>query len=80
MAEPEKRFSTRGIVLTVWNNKGTTREGQETSYKTVKCERRYKDKNDNWQSTGSLRVHDVPKAALLLQKAYEYLVVKSEGQ
>ena len=35
-----------------------------------------KDKNDEWQHTNSLRVNDLPKAALVLNKAYEYLVLR----
>ena len=32
-----------------------------------------------WKSTASLRVNDLPKAALVLNKAYEYLVLRSTG-
>jgi hypothetical protein len=39
-------------------------------------ERRYKDKNDDWQSTQTLNVNDLPKAVMGLQKVYEYLVLK----
>ena len=46
-------------------------------FKTISLQRRYKDKNDEWQSTTSLRVNDLPKATLVLQKAYEYIVLKS---
>ena len=31
------------------------------------------DKNDKWQSTSSLDVNDVPKAILVLSKAYEFM-------
>lgn len=80
MAGPVKRFSTGGIVVAVWKNRGTSTQGEETTFQTVSLERRYKDKDGQWQSTGSLRANDVPKASLLLGKAYEYLVMKTEGQ
>jgi hypothetical protein len=34
------------------------------------------DKEGNWQTTSSLRVGDIPKATLVLNKAYEYLMLK----
>lgn len=74
---PEKRFSTGAINATVWKNKGTSKkDGQEVEYRTISIERRYKDKNDQWQSTTSLRVNDLPKAALVLQEAYKYIVLR----
>lgn len=73
---PEKRFSTGAIVAAVWNNKAQTRSGEEAEFKTVSLQRRYKDKDGNWKSTYTLRVNDLPKAALVLNKAYEYLVLR----
>ena len=45
----------------------------------MNLQRRYADKDGVWKSTDSLRVNDLPKAVLVLQKAYEYLVLR-EGQ
>ena len=73
---PEKKFSTGGLTATVWENQGKNREGIDVSYRTVSFQRRYTDKNGEWQSTSTLRVNDIPKASLVLQKAYEYLVMK----
>ena len=73
---PEKRFSTGALVATVWENQGKSKEGEEVTYKTVSLQRRYKDPNGEWQSANSLRINDLPKASLVLQKAYEYLVFK----
>ena len=72
---PEKKFSTGGLTATVWENQGKNREGIDVSYRTVSFQRRYTDKNGEWQSTSTLRVNDIPKASLVLQKAYEYLVM-----
>ena len=72
---PEKKFSTGGLTATVWENQGKNRSGIDVSYRTVSFQRRYMDKNGEWQSTSTLRVNDIPKASLVLQKAYEYLVM-----
>ncbi len=73
---PEKRFSTGALVATVWENQGKSKEGEDVAYKTVSLQRRYKDPNGQWQSSTTLRINDLPKASLVLQKAYEYLVFK----
>ena len=76
--KPEKSYAAGGVKLAVWKNSGKTKAGQEADYFTVKLERRYKDRNDAWQSTNALHINDIPKAQLLLEKAYEHLVLKSE--
>src|SRR3989338_2727127 len=73
---PEKRFSTGVVTATVWQNAGKGRTGEIVSYRTVSLQRRYKDKNGVWQSANSFRVNDLPKASLVLQKAYEYVVLR----
>ena len=59
------------IEVAIWtNNSG------KGDYKSVTMQRSYKDKDDKWQKTGSLKVNDIPKAVLALQKAYEKIVMK----
>lgn len=73
---PEIKFSTGVISATVWKNTGIKKNGEETEFRTISMQRRYTDKKGEWQSTSSLRINDLPKAALVLNKAYEYLVLK----
>jgi hypothetical protein len=72
---PEKKFRAGAITATIWKNTSQNGDGE---YSTISFERSYKDKNDNWQTTNSLRVNDLPKAKLVLNKAYEYLVLNKE--
>ena len=77
--QPEKKFSTGAISATVWKNNGTSkRTGQPVEFRTVTLQRRYTDKEGNWQTSSNLRITDLPKASLVLQKAYEYLVLKGQ--
>jgi hypothetical protein len=74
---PEKKFSTGAITATIWKNNGVSKQtGEGTEYNTISLQRSYKDKDGKWQSTTSLRVNDLPKASLVLHKAYEYLVLR----
>jgi hypothetical protein len=72
---PEKKFSTGAVQATIWNNE-IEKNGVTASFKTIVLSRSYKAQDGKWKSTSSLRVNDIPKAALVLQKAYEYLVLK----
>ena len=71
---PEQAFAAGAIRAAIWKNPGKTSDGQETDFYSVRLERRYKDANGQWQSTNSFRVNDLPKAQLLLAKAFEHLV------
>ena len=72
MAGPIKKFSAGGVQVAVWENQG--KEGRR--FNSVSIDRRYKDKNDKWKSTGSLKQNDIPKAVLALQRAYEYITLR----
>lgn len=75
---PEKKYRAGAISATVWLNKGHKANGEEAEYRTVSIERCYKNKEDKWQSTNTLRITDLPKAQVVLQKAYEFLVLNEQ--
>ncbi len=74
---PEKKFRAGAVAATVWTNE-TVRDGKKVSYQTVSFERSYKDKDGAWKNTNSLRISDLPKAVLVLGKAYEFLALNNE--
>ncbi|NQU97829.1 hypothetical protein HQ533_00010 [Candidatus Woesearchaeota archaeon] len=75
--KPEKKFSAGAMSASVWVNEGKGKDGEKRKFRTVSLQRSYKDKNDEWQTTSSLRITDLPKASLIINKAYEYLVLKN---
>jgi hypothetical protein len=76
---PETKFRSGAIAATIWSNE-TIKDGKKVEYKSVSFERSYKDKNDQWQSTNSLRTADIPKAILVLTKAYEHLALNADDE
>jgi hypothetical protein len=74
----EKKFNAGAINATIWKNETKNKTGEKIEYKSVTLQRSYKDKNDEWQHTNSLRSLDIPKAILVLNKAFEYLNLKKE--
>ena len=78
--KPEKKFRAGAISATVWQNQGKDREGNPATYRTISLARNYKDKKTGeWKSTNSFRILDLPKVALVSNKAFEYLVMSDEN-
>ena len=72
---PERKFRAGAISATVWLNKAHKTNGEDSEYRTVSIERNYTDKEGKWQSTNSMRVADLPKVMVVIQKAYESIVL-----
>ena len=77
--KPEKTFRASPIAATIWVNEASSKDGEKAFYRTISLERSFKDKEGSWQKTSSLRTNDLPKAILVLNKAYEYIALKEEG-
>jgi len=76
---PMKKFSAGAISVSIWQNSGE-KDGRQYEYSSMSVDRAYKDKEGNWQHTGQLRTGDLPKAMVVLSKAYEFLVLKEKAQ
>ena len=76
---PVKRFSAGAISVSIWQNSGE-KDGRQFEYSSMSIDRAYKDKEGAWQHTGQLRTTDLPKAVVVLSKAYEFLVLKEKAQ
>ncbi|HLC75272.1 MAG TPA: hypothetical protein VJH88_05475 [Candidatus Nanoarchaeia archaeon] len=76
---PEKKFRAGAISATVWKNTGQSAKGESVEFKTISLNRVYKDASGAWQHTTSLRLNDLPRASVALQKAYEYLVLEQDA-
>lgn len=77
-SRPVKSFKSGALQVAIWENENLGPDGQPQLFRTVSFDRRYKDKSGEWKSSNNLRVNDLPKAALMLQKAYEYLILTGE--
>ncbi|MBW2988338.1 hypothetical protein DRJ48_00275 [Candidatus Woesearchaeota archaeon] len=77
--KPERKFKAGAVTATIWKNEAVRQDGSKGEFYTVTLERRYKDRNGEWATSNSLRVNDLPKAVLVLDKAYEYITFKDLG-
>ncbi len=77
MVNPEKRFRAGGIEASIFENE-VNQQGRQIKIKKVSFQKRYKS-GDSWKSTNSLDINDLPKALLVLTKAYEFLILTPGG-
>jgi len=77
--KPEKKFRAGAVSATIWKNERQD-NGKVFAFHTISLERGYKDKAGEWKSTSSLRTADLPKASLILGKAYEYLILNAPDE
>ncbi len=72
MPQPEITFRHGLCSASIYENEYTRGE-EKFTVRTVSFQRSYLDKDGNWQQTNSLKVNDIPKAVICLNKCYEFL-------
>ena len=70
--KPEMKIVRGCCNVSVFCNE-TEKNGETIKIKKAVFQKRYKDKNGNWQNTQSLDINDIPKAIVCLSRAYDYL-------
>lgn len=65
------------LFVTIWAQ--ASAKEPERVFHSVSIERRYQDADGNWRSTKSMRPHDLPRLASLLQQAHD-LIPKREDE
>lgn len=73
---PMTSFRAGGVKATVWENEIKTKDGKTIDVYSVNIDRSYKD-GDEWKTTNSFKLNDLPKVQLVASKAYEYLALKA---
>lgn len=79
-SQPEKRIKVGPISATIWKNSQSAKGGKEFDFYSVTLDRNYTDDSGSWKATNSYRLTDLPKAALALNKAFEYLAFTKYDQ
>ncbi len=79
MPQPEVTFRHGPCSASIFVNE-FQRDEETVNLRSVSFQRSYRDKEGNWQTTASLKVNDLPKAVLVLNKAYEYLTSNGHAE
>jgi len=74
---PVAKFTAGQVSAAIWENEVTTKAGKKVTMLKASVERRYKDRDGQWKSSGSFGRNEIPLAIYCLQKSMEHII---EGQ
>ena len=77
IAQPQKRFKAGSCEAAIFESE-IVKDGNTVSVKKIAIQKRYKTQDDEWKSTYSLDINDIPKMKLALSKANEYLTLRED--
>jgi len=72
---PIAKFKAGAVSAALWENDIEVK-GRTITILKATVQRRYKDKDDNWQSSGSFSRNEIPLAIYCLQKCFEKIIEK----
>ena len=72
---PVAKFRAGAVSAALWENDIDVK-GRTITILKATVQRRYKDKDDNWQSSGSFSRNEIPLAIYCLQKCFEKIIEK----
>jgi hypothetical protein len=75
--KPEKIFQHGAVKAAIFAN-DREKDGRFFTVKSVSFQKLYRDRDGVLKTTSSLDVDDLPKAVVVLQKAYDYLTARQE--
>jgi len=76
---PVKKFSAGTVSCALWENEMDV-GGRTVRILKATIERRYKDKDGQWKSSGSFGRNEIPLAIYCLNKAFEAMVEENNGE
>jgi hypothetical protein len=78
--KPVKKISAgQGVSVALWQNEIDV-GGQKRTVLKASIERRYKDRDGNWQSSTSFGRNEIPMAIYCLWKAFEAMVASDQEE
>ena len=77
--KPKAKFAAGSVSAAVWENEVTTKNGKQVTLLKATVERRYKDNDGNWKSSGSFGRNEIPLAIYCLQKSFEAMLTADKG-
>jgi hypothetical protein len=75
--KPEKVFQHGALKAAIFANEHD-KDGHSFTVRRISFQKLYRDREGMLKTTSSLEVNDLPKAILVLQKAFDYLTISHE--
>ena len=76
-AQPEKVFQHGAVRASVFVN-DVSSNGKSFQIPKVSVQKRYRDKQGQWQNSSTFDLNDLPKIVAAVNKAYDHLTSKEE--
>jgi hypothetical protein len=76
---PVKKFIAGSVSCALWENEATV-DGRKVTLLKATVERRYKDKDGQWKSSGSFSRNEIPLAVFCLLKAFAAMAEENEEE
>jgi len=74
--QPVKEFRAGGVTALVWTSKVAV-SGRSTTQHSIRVQKRYRDdRSGQWKTTTYFRPDELPKLALIVSKAFEFLTLR----
>lgn len=77
--KPVQKFEAGAIQAAIWVNSRKDKDGKAYNLPSVTLQRTYKGKDGEYARTSSLMLNDLPKAVLVLNEAYKFLLEKKDA-
>ena len=72
--KPICKIQAGQVSAALWENKVTTKNGNEVDILKATVQRRYKDKDDSWKSSNSFGRNEIPLAIYCLTQAFQKII------
>ena len=72
--KPVCKIRAGQVSAALWENKVTTKSGNEVDILKATVQRRYKDKDGNWKSSNSFGRNEIPLAIYCLTQAFQKII------
>ena len=77
--KPVAKIKAGLVTAALWENEISV-NGRNVTMLKATVERRFKDKNGTWKSSGSFDRNDIPMAIYCLQRAFEKIIEVQTGE
>jgi len=77
---PIKEFRAGGVVAAIWVSKNAV-NGRSMAQHSIRVQKRYRDdRSGQWKTTTYFRPDELPKLAMVVSRAYEFLTMLREPE
>ena len=75
---PVAKFTAGQTSAAIWENEIQTKNSGTATILKATVQRRYRDKDGQWKSSGSFSRNEIPLAIYCLQKSFEHMIEKQK--